>query len=104
VLRGWGYEVIAATSAEEAMALLAARGAPPGLILADYRLREGRTGTQAIREVEEHYRRPIPSLILTGETAPDRLREARDSGIDVLHKPVSPPVLLKALTRTMGNA
>lgn len=104
VLRGWGYEVIAATSAEEAMTLLAARGAPPGLILADYRLREGRTGTQAIRAVEEHYHRPIPSLILTGETAPDRLREARDSGIDVLHKPVSPPVLLNALSRTMGNA
>lgn len=104
VLRGWGYDVIAATSAAEAMALLSGRGAPPGLILADYRLREGRTGTQAIREVVEHFRRPIPSLILTGETAPDRLREAKDSGIHVLHKPVSPPVLLNALTRTMGNA
>ncbi|NYZ16699.1 PAS domain S-box protein [Azospirillum sp. RWY-5-1] len=104
VLRGWGYDVIAATSVEEAMAALNARGGPPGLILADYRLREGHTGTEAIRRVTEHFRRPIPSLILTGETAPDRLREARDSGIDVLHKPVSPPVLLNALTRTMGNA
>ncbi|MCW2238038.1 PAS domain-containing hybrid sensor histidine kinase/response regulator [Azospirillum canadense] len=104
VLESWGFEVVAAESAHEAIRLLAARERPPAVILADYRLREGRTGTEAIRDVCDLYRRAIPSIIITGDTAPERIREAEASGISVLHKPVTPPVLLSALTQTMGNA
>ncbi|MBP2292375.1 PAS domain-containing hybrid sensor histidine kinase/response regulator [Azospirillum rugosum] len=104
VLESWGFEVVAAESATEAIQLLAARERPPAVILADYRLREGRTGTEAIRDVCDLYRRAIPSIIITGDTAPERIREAEASGISVLHKPVTPPVLLSALTQTMGNA
>ncbi|MGQ9370875.1 PAS domain-containing hybrid sensor histidine kinase/response regulator [Azospirillum sp. ST 5-10] len=104
LLQGWGYHVIAADSADEAVRLLQACTRPPALILADYRLREGRTGTEAIRALCELFRQPIPSIIITGDTAPERIREARASGIGVLHKPVTPPVLLNALSETMGTA
>ncbi|MBP2311318.1 PAS domain-containing hybrid sensor histidine kinase/response regulator [Azospirillum soli] len=104
VLQGWGYEVLAAESAEEAVRLLASRERPPNMILADYRLREGRTGTEAIRELCDLYHHAIPSIIITGDTAPERIREAEASGISVLHKPVTPPVLLSALTQTIGSA
>jgi CheY-like chemotaxis protein/two-component sensor histidine kinase len=104
LLQAWGYDVVAAQSEDEAVRLL--RGLPkaPSMILADYRLREGRTGTEAIRALCELYHQPIPSIILTGDTAPERIREAEASGISVLHKPVTPPVLLHALAETMGNA
>ncbi|WP_207457198.1 response regulator [Azospirillum sp. SYSU D00513] len=104
VLQGWGYEVIAASSAAEAVGLLSEHGRPPSMILSDYRLREGRNGAEAIRELCELFHQPIPSIIITGDTAPDRIREARASGINVLHKPVTPPALLNALTQTMGSA
>ena len=104
VLQGWGYEVLAAESAAEAVRLLASREQPPNMILADYRLREGRTGTEAIRELCDLYHHAIPSIIITGDTAPERIREAEASGISVLHKPVTPPVLLSALTQTIGSA
>ena len=104
VLQTWGFEVIAAESAAEAIRLLSARERPPAMILADYRLREGRTGTEAIRDVCGLYHRTIPSIIITGDTAPERIREAEASGISVLHKPVTPPVLLSALTQTIGSA
>ena len=104
VLQTWGFEVIAAESAAEAIRLLSARERPPAVILADYRLREGRTGTEAIRDVCGLYHRTIPSIIITGDTAPERIREAEASGISVLHKPVTPPVLLSALTQTIGSA
>ena len=104
VLESWGFEVVAAESAVEALRLLAARERPPSMILADYRLREGRTGTEAIRDVCDLYHRAIPSIIITGDTAPERIREAEASGISVLHKPVTPPVLLSALTQTIGSA
>jgi len=104
LLMGWGYEVVAATSAAEAVALLQAWPKPPSIILADYRLREGHTGTEAIRDLCQLYHQVIPSIIITGDTAPERLREAEASGISVLHKPVTPPVLLNALTETIGSA
>ena len=105
LLMGWGFEVVAATSAEEAIRRLQERPlVAPSIILADYRLREGRTGTEAIRDLCDLYHQVIPSIILTGDTAPERIREAQASGISVLHKPITPPVLLNALSETMGSA
>ena len=31
----------------------------------------------------------IPGMLITGDTAPDRLREAQESGLLLLHKPVN---------------
>ena len=44
----------------------------------------------------------MPALLITGDTAPDRLREAGSSGLPLLHKPVQPAELrarLEALLR-----
>ncbi len=104
ILEEWGFEVLAATSEEEAMSLLEASHRRPNAILADYRLRDGHTGTEAIRHIRELFRAQIPSIIITGDTAPERLREAEASGLSILHKPVQPPQLHLLLNQTMGNA
>lgn len=101
VLQNWGYRVLAATSEAEAMDLLAAMTSPPSIILADYRLREGRTGTEAVAHIRDHYASAIPSIIITGDTAPERLREAEASGFSILHKPIQPPQLREALRETL---
>lgn len=84
-----GWCVIAATSAEEAVQRLDGIAAPPVVIVADYRLRAGQTGVDAIRAVCAHLGCSIPAFLLTGDTSPDRLREARASGYTVLYKPVT---------------
>jgi CheY-like chemotaxis protein len=90
VLASWGYAVVVASSEAEAMDRLMQQDRPPDIIIADYRLRAGRTGLQAIRHIRAHYgNRPIPSIVITGDTAPERLREAEASGYRLLHKPVS---------------
>ena len=89
----WGYEVLTASGEDEALAVLAERAVPPDLIVADYRLRAGRTGAEAIRQIRRIFQRPIPSVIITGDTAPERLREAQRHGLNVLHKPVLPATL-----------
>jgi hypothetical protein len=33
---------------------------------------------------------PIPAFLISGDTAPERLREGRESGHHLLHKPVRP--------------
>ncbi len=90
LLTQWGYEVLVAASPEEA--LLALQQAPD-VIIADYRLREGQTGAEAIRRIHAAWGAHIPALIVTGDTAPERLREARASGFAFLHKPVEPAKL-----------
>lgn len=45
----------------------------------------------------ERLEQPAPCLLLTGDTAPERLREAGASGFPLLHKPVTPAVLRQAL-------
>ncbi|HTH16535.1 MAG TPA: PAS domain S-box protein [Magnetospirillum sp.] len=103
VLQSWGYRVLAATSEAEAMAQLQSLGTTPSIILADYRLREGRTGTEAVAHIRDYFAASIPSIIITGDTAPERLREAEASGFSVLHKPIQPPELRQALRDTLSR-
>lgn len=89
LLESWGYAVVTAESADEAFGRLCGTGSQPDVMLVDYRLREGRTGVQAIREIRQYCGRNVPAAILTGDTDPERLREAKDSGLPLLHKPLA---------------
>jgi PAS domain S-box-containing protein len=104
VLRNWGYEVIAASSEADALEKLVGYDKPPCVILADYRLREGHTGTEAVAHIRDRFKSIIPSIIITGDSAPERLREAEASGLAILHKPVQPPELHELLRDTLDNA
>ena len=104
VVEGWGYEVVIAASEVEAVERLSELDRAPDIIITDYRLRAGRTGIEAIRHIRARYgNRPIPSLLITGDTAPERLQEAEASGYRLLHKPVSSSKLKDVLEayRTM---
>ncbi|MBI2236593.1 MAG: PAS domain S-box protein [Magnetospirillum sp.] len=103
VLKNWGYEVIAAGSEAEAMDKLAGQDKAPSMILADYRLREGHTGTEAVAHIRDRFQSAIPSILITGDSAPERLREAEASGLAILHKPVQPPELREMLRDTLDN-
>jgi len=96
LLADWGCDSVLAASGDDALAELAIRGRAPDVILADYRLREGRTGPEAIRAVQAAWGENIPAIIVTGDTAPERLREAQASGFRLLHKPL-PPARLRAV-------
>jgi CheY-like chemotaxis protein len=60
----------------------------PSLIICDYRLRDGEDGIGVIQRLQSEYNDDIPALLISGDTAPDRLREAQTSGFQLLHKPV----------------
>lgn len=101
LLEVWGHRVYPGTSA-----LLACqrhieashRGhAPVDLILTDYRLGEGQTGADAIRRIRGYLSRRVPALIVTGDTSPERIREAAASGSQLLHKPLDTDQLRAAI-------
>lgn len=100
LLGDWGHEVIAATSLEEAQRILQRA---PDAIVADYRLRGEKTGAEAIRAIQGRFGVSIPALILTGDTHPDRIAQAKSSGFALLHKPVQ-SAKLRAFIRAASRA
>lgn len=93
LLEGWGCEVLSATTPEEAEDCVAAAAGPPDLLIVDYRLRHHASGIETIERLRALARSAVPALVITGDTAPDRLREAKESGHPLLHKPVRPAQL-----------
>lgn len=89
----WDCRVVAAASAEEALSKLARAQDKPDLVLADYRLRDGLTGAQAIERIGRALGRKIAGILLTGDTEPRRIAAAKASGFRLLHKPLDPDEL-----------
>ena len=75
----------------------------PDLIVADYRLRSHRNGREAIELVRQALGQAVPGVLVTGDTAADRLREAQASGLILLHKPVPADELHITLLRLLGR-
>ena len=104
LLERWGCEVVTATTPEEAEALIAAEPVLPELLIVDYRLRRNASGIETIGRLHRLAGAPIPALIVTGDTAPDRLQEAQASGYLLLHKPVMPEELRSAMRQLLQPA
>lgn len=101
LLHDWGCKCDVAGSIEDALGL--ARIHAPDLVISDYRLREQRTGAEAIAALRALLDDNLPALLITGDTAPDLLREAQASGIPILHKPVSPGQLYHGVVGILGK-
>lgn len=101
LLENWGCDCRTAENINEALEHVLQWS--PQLLISDYRLRENHTGAQAVSLMRQTLGHPIPALIITGDTAPQRLQEARDSGVPLLHKPVSPAQLYKAMVKSLAS-
>ncbi|WP_172428381.1 hybrid sensor histidine kinase/response regulator [Azospirillum brasilense] len=101
ILEEWGHSVVVATSTEQAIDRLQTLGRRPDLLLVDYRLREGRAGTEAVLRVRELFGADIPAIIVTGEIGLEPQRDAAALGLGLLQKPVTPRLLRAALAHQL---
>jgi Signal transduction histidine kinase len=99
----WGYEVVIAGSAAQALEGLRDMPRAPDLVVADYRLRGGDVGTDAIASIRAQAGHPIPGIILTGDMGSDSERDATDLGVTFLRKPVASNQLLAAVQELLGS-
>lgn len=101
LLGDWGCRCEAVESIEEALAC--ADTHRPDLVISDYRLRGQGTGALAISELRAKFGEHLPAILITGDTAPERLRDARAIGITLLHKPVAPSQLYRSLVKVLSD-
>jgi two-component system, sensor histidine kinase len=104
LLRNWGCRVVTATTPEAALAAVSevGAGARPDLVISDFHLGDGQTGITAIAKLREAYG-AIPAFVMSGDTAPERLREAQESGHHLLHKPVQSMMLRAMVSRFLKS-
>lgn len=88
-------DVLTAASIAEATAL--AQNAQIDMILSDWRLRGQETGIEAVRAVRALCGEGTPAVLITGDTSPELLKLAHESGLVVLHKPLQPRQLLRLI-------
>ncbi|HXE48567.1 MAG TPA: ATP-binding protein [Ramlibacter sp.] len=96
LLQAFGCEVRSAGCIAEAVAQC--RSMPPDILLVDLRLRGDENGIMAIQQLRSADP-ALPAILVSGDTAPDRIKEAHEAGIAMLHKPVSAQTLHQAITR-----
>jgi len=100
ILQQQGYDVVGATSCDEAFEQLASRHFD--LLLCDYTLEEDRNGFHVIDEA--HRRIPgIRSVLMTGYSEEEVSDDATRRGVTVLCKPVNVTELLNTLAATTSS-
>jgi signal transduction histidine kinase/CheY-like chemotaxis protein len=101
LLEAHGCEVLLAGGTHEALAL--AHRVRPHLLLADFRLRGGDDGLQTVRAVRAVWP-GLPAALISGDSAPARLRDAHEAGVRLLHKPVPASLLRQILEEARPSA
>ena len=104
MLEGWGCEVMLAESARDALKVIALSDETPEVILSDYRLRDNHNGVDAVAAIRESVETRIPAIIITGDTSPERLKEVKKTGLQLMHKPVNPDELHDTMQRLFAVA
>ena len=97
LLHSWGCQCITAESSADALECL--EDITPDIIITDFRLRHEETGKQVLQALRAYLGTSVPAIIMTGDTSPQRLRDAQSTSALLLHKPVSTGQLRDAMVQ-----
>ena len=104
LLQAQGLQLARASTPEQAHQLLdaaQAAGQPFDALICDLRLANGADGLALALSLRGQGDGALPTLLITGETAPTALQRVRETGLPVLFKPVAAPTLLEALAQAL---
>jgi len=96
----FGWDVMLCKDIPEVKEVL--KSFTPDVMLADFRLVADITGIEAIKIARKQIE-DLPALLISGDTAPERLKQAQDAGIKLLHKPVKPKLLKEEILKIVKH-
>ena len=97
LLRGWGCAVLKAPDLAFALTAISESALMPNGLLVDYHLDNG-NGIEVITALRRRYG-DIPAILITADRSPAVREQAREEGIQVLHKPIKPAALRALLAQ-----
>ncbi|MES2818002.1 MAG: PAS domain-containing hybrid sensor histidine kinase/response regulator [Pseudomonadota bacterium] len=103
LLSRWGCQVWTARNRQECQQLLDAQVCPD-LVLVDYHLDAGETGTGLMTWLREVLGASLPGVVISADGRPELVAEVQGAGLDYLPKPLKPAALRALLSRhlTLG--
>ena len=90
LMQNWGCRVFDGELPHEVLDAMMEADIAPDILICDYRLPRGLTALDGIKLLQQRWGKHIPSIVLTGDTAPETLKIIQGSGAFLLHKPVTP--------------
>jgi len=103
LLESWGCVCALASSLAGIQPAIANLGGTTSLVISDFRLPDEVTGDVAVAHAFEALGHKVPTLIITGDTGPERLRALEGTGFPVLHKPVQPAQLRSVIRHLLAS-
>ena len=97
LLRLEGYEVVSASTRDEALQQVEVHALRPDLILSDYQLPMGFRGDEIVAEIATSLGFKPPTIMLTGDTADNHVENAKLIADRILPKPVDVNLLLREI-------
>jgi CheY-like chemotaxis protein len=97
LMRSAGYETREAAYGEQALAQIDSLRGRLDVLIVDYNLGAGMTGTEVAEEVARLLGHAVPTIILTGDPANAEVPWLADAPVWVARKPLNPDTLLASL-------
>lgn len=98
LLTRWGCQVWTARDRAECAALLDG-DVRPQLVLVDYHLDHGETGTGLMAWLRTRLGEPVPGVVISADGRPELIASVHAAGLDFLAKPVKPAALRALMSR-----
>lgn len=96
-LEEWGCTVLASASQSDAITTLVESNIVPDCIVSDLRLRNNENGLDAISAIRDEYNLDIPAILITGDTAPEKISKTYNANVAVMFKPIDVQQLRETL-------
>lgn len=98
LLSRWGCQVWTASNRADCEALLK-EDVRPQLVLVDYHLDDGETGSELMAWLRTRLGEPVPGVVISADGRPELIAAIHATGLDFLAKPVKPTALRALMSR-----
>lgn len=102
-LRLYGYEVMAATTADEALSWVVDGAVRPGILIADHNLPGGTSGLELVDRLRAQMACGLPAIVLTGDASAETMSEITARSAVYLRKPADADRLLRLIEQQIGE-
>ena len=89
LLQLWGYQVLTAANADDALDVVIQAAQAPFMAILDYRLPGESNGVELHAELCRTLGRNLPGILVTGDSSIKRLQEVQACDLPLLHKPIN---------------